>query len=67
MDSHLQMTSQVNSVCKSAYLSLRNIGKIRKYINHTCSDCERLVHAFNEGLQVHAFIISLTRVIALIC
>ena len=37
MDSHLQMTSQVNSVCKSAYLSLRNIGKIRKYINHTAT------------------------------
>ena len=33
MDSHLQMTSQVNNVCKSAYLSSRNIGKIRKYIS----------------------------------
>jgi hypothetical protein len=31
LDSHLQMTGHVNNVCKSVYLSLRNIGK---YINH---------------------------------
>ena len=44
VDSHLQMSEHVNNVCKSAYFSLRNIGKIRKYINQ--EECERLVHAF---------------------
>jgi hypothetical protein len=50
VDSHLQMTSHVNNVCKSVYLSLRNIGKIRKYIK-SYNDCERLVHAFIKGCR----------------
>ena len=44
LDSHLTFKSHINSVSQSAYHSLRNIGKIRKYLSP--KDCERLVHAF---------------------
>ena len=44
VDSHLQFTEHVNNTCKSAYLPIRNIGKIRKHLAQ--DDCERLVHAF---------------------
>ena len=41
LDSHLRLDTHVNKVCKAASLGIRNIGRIRKYI-----ECERLVHAF---------------------
>ena len=44
IDSHLLMTKHVNNVCKSAFLSIRNIGRIRKYLDQ--ETCEKLVHAF---------------------
>ena len=44
VDSHLQMTKHVNNISKSAFLAIRNIGRIRKYLDS--ENCERLVHAF---------------------
>ena len=44
LDRHLTMTSHVNSICRSASLALRNIGRVRKYLSQ--SSTERLVHAF---------------------
>ena len=44
VDSHLQMTKHVNNISKSAFLAIRNIGRIRKYLDR--ENCERLVHAF---------------------
>ena len=44
LDRHLQMSEHVNSLCKSAFFSLKNISKIRKFLNH--ENTERLVHAF---------------------
>ena len=38
------MTTHINSVCRSASLALRNIGRVRKYLSQ--STTERLVHAF---------------------
>ena len=43
-DSHLTMSSHINSKCCSASLALRNIGRVRKYLNQ--ANTERLVHAF---------------------
>ena len=40
----LTMTSHVNSICRSASLAFRNIGRVRKYLSQ--SSTERLVHAF---------------------
>ena len=39
IDSYLQMTEHVNNICRSAYLAIRNIGKIWKH-------CEIFIHAF---------------------
>ena len=44
LDSYLTFKPHINKLCQSAYQSLRNIGKIRKYLSQ--HDCERLVHAF---------------------
>ena len=44
VDHHLSMVPQINHICKSATFSLRNIGRIRKYLSQ--GDCEKLVHAF---------------------
>ena len=44
IDSHLQMTKHVNNICKNAFLSIRNIGRLRKYLDQ--STTEKLVHAF---------------------
>ena len=44
LDRHLNFSSNVNKICKSASLSIRNIGRIRKYLNQ--SGTERFVHAF---------------------
>ena len=43
-DTHLTMVRHVNSICKSSFFHLRNIGKIRKYIS--LKTTETLVHAF---------------------
>ena len=43
-DDHLTMSSHINSICHSASLALRNIGRVRKYLDQANS--ERLVHAF---------------------
>jgi hypothetical protein len=44
MDNTLNMQYHINSLCKSAWFHLRNIGLIRQYLDD--STCERLVHAF---------------------
>ena len=43
-DKHLTMSCHVNKICRSASLALRNIGRVRKYLNQQSK--ERLVHAF---------------------
>jgi hypothetical protein len=43
-DKHLTMSSHINNICRSASLALRNIGRVRKYLDQTTT--ERLVHAF---------------------
>lgn len=43
-DEHLCSTSHVNSICKAAFLAIRNIGTIRGYLDKSAT--ERLVHAF---------------------
>ena len=43
-DCHLTMSSHIDSICRFAYLALRNIGRVRKYLNQ--ANTERLVHAF---------------------
>ena len=44
LDKYLNMDSQVSQVCKGAWLHLRNIGKIRPYLNE--SSTEKIIHAF---------------------
>ncbi|XP_068707597.1 uncharacterized protein [Montipora foliosa] len=44
LDRHLQMSQHVNMLCKSAFFSLKNISKIRKFLDR--DNTERLVHAF---------------------
>lgn len=44
LDKHLCLTTHISNVCKSAFLAIRNIGKIRKYLDQ--STTERLIHAF---------------------
>ena len=44
VDENLSLKSHVNLICKTAYIALRNIGSIRKYLDQ--STAERLVHAF---------------------
>ena len=44
LDRHLNMSSNVNSICRSASLALRNIARVRKYLSQ--HNTERLVHAF---------------------
>ena len=44
VDSHLQFTEHVNSICRSVYLATSNIGKIQKHLAQ--DDCKRSVHAF---------------------
>ena len=43
-DSNLCLESHINSICRSAYFHLRNIGAMRKYLNHSATAI--LVHAF---------------------
>ena len=42
-DQHLSMTQHVNSVCRTGYYHLRNIGRIRRYLSH--DSAKTLVHA----------------------
>ena len=44
MDSTLNMQHQINSIFKSAWFHLRNIGFIRKFLDD--DTCEKLIHAF---------------------
>ena len=44
MDSHLLPTRHINNICKSAWHTIRNIGKIRRHLDQ--ESCIRLVHAF---------------------
>ena len=44
VDSHLTLNSHINSICKGCCLAIRNISRIRKYLNQ--ADCEKLVHSF---------------------
>ena len=44
LDSHMTMSRHIDSVCKSAFMHLRNIAGIREYLSQDA--CERLIHAF---------------------
>ena len=44
LDDHLTMSSHIKSICRSASLPLRNIRRVRKYLDQT--NMEQLVHAF---------------------
>jgi len=44
LDNHLDLSRQVNNICKSASLAIHNIGKIRKYLDQPTA--EKLIHAF---------------------
>ena len=44
MDSTLNMQQHINSICKSAWFHLRNIGFIRQFLDD--ATCEKLIHAF---------------------
>lgn len=44
IDSNLTMTNHINNICKQAYISIRNIGRIRKYLD--MESCKKIVHAF---------------------
>ena len=43
-DKHLTMSGHVNNLCRTASLAIRNMGRIRKYLDQPST--ERLVHAF---------------------
>ena len=43
-DSTLNYRAQVNSICKSSSLAIRNIGRVRKYLAK--DQLERIIHAF---------------------
>ena len=42
-DKNLSMESQINSICKSFYFQIRNIGKIRRFISDVA--CKTLIHS----------------------
>ena len=44
LDKPLEMSRQVNNICKSAFLAIHNIGKVRNYLDQ--STAEKIVHAF---------------------
>ena len=44
MDSHLNLTTHINNICRSACLAIYKIGQIRRFIDRLTA--ERLVHAF---------------------
>ena len=43
-DKRLTMSGHVNNLCRTASLAIRNIGRLRKYLDQPST--ERLVHAF---------------------
>ena len=43
-DSHMTMVPHVNALSQSARYHIRNIGKIRRFLD--CDSCEKIVHAF---------------------
>ena len=43
-DKHMTMITHVNSPSQSARYHIRNIGKIRRFLD--CNSCEKIVHAF---------------------
>jgi hypothetical protein len=43
-DQHMHMIAHVNSICRSCYIHVRNIGKIRPYLTRDAT--EKLIHAF---------------------
>ena len=44
LDSHVSMEAHISTICKSSYLQLQNISKLRKYLDRDSLEC--LVHAF---------------------
>ena len=44
MDSNLLLTKHINSICKSSWHAIRNMGKIRRHLDQ--ESCARLKHAF---------------------
>jgi hypothetical protein len=50
-DSHLTMVDHVNNICRSCYIHIRNIGKIRPFL--TQSATEKMVHAFVSSRLDH--------------
>jgi hypothetical protein len=44
VDSHISMEAHISSVCRSAYFQLRNIGQLKRYLDHESLEC--VVHAF---------------------
>ena len=44
LDEGMNMQTQIQSFCKAANYSLYKIGRVRKFLNQSCT--ERLVHAF---------------------
>ena len=44
LDKHLTVSCYINKICRSASLALRNIGRVRKYLNQQST--KRLVYAF---------------------
>ena len=43
-DQHLSMVNHISSICKSSYVQIRNLAKIKKFVDR--SSLEHLVHAF---------------------
>lgn len=43
-DTNMTMVPHVNTVCRSARYHIKNIGRIRRFLDRNC--CERIVHAF---------------------
>ena len=50
-DSHMNMSDHISAVCRSCYLHIRNIGKIRPYLTQKAT--EQLIHAFISSKLDH--------------
>ena len=44
MDSHASMEAHISSVCRASYLHIRNIGRLKQYLDQ--DSLETIVHAF---------------------
>lgn len=62
-DSELSMVPHVNGLCQTACFHIRNIGKIRKFLD--TASCEQLIHAFvTSRLDLYnSLLIGLPRVV----